>query len=70
MEYQSTSGSGQNPRWTPEVSAQRLKSLYLTNRLTDHHEILTAASCHYQKPEKIDLLPVWTKIQNGRRKRV
>jgi hypothetical protein len=52
MEIYFISGSGQNPRWPPEVSAQRLKSLYLTNRLTDHHENVTAASCHHQKPEK------------------
>jgi hypothetical protein len=43
---------GQNPRWPPELGAEKRKSQYLTNQLTDHHKILTAASYHHQKPEK------------------
>jgi hypothetical protein len=42
----------QSPRWRPEVSAEKRKSQYFTNRLTDHHKILNAASYNHQKLDK------------------
>ena len=58
----------ENSRWPPEISAEKRKSQYLKDRLTDRHEIFIVASYHPYKPEKNNSLPVWRKIQDGGRK--